>query len=250
MRRGRGHGRRRGHRHRFGYALAAGADLTGDGNGDLVVGVRIDLSGTYRGRVYVVPGPITGDVRLGASGATITGETDNAWLGARVMVLPGGAGGGGDLLAASAAFGASDYSVSDDGSVYLFEAPLTGSQAPADAVGVLTASGQKDGFGFGLTRLGDQDGDGFADLVITKQADAELFFAGGSARVYDGPVARNKLDTDSDAAFFGETGNVGHALRMPGDITGDGLLDLVVSGTDATGTGSTSGAAYIVPGSR
>lgn len=92
--------------------------------------------------------------------------------------------------------------------------------------------------------VGDVDGDGNADLVVTAPGiDGELADSGG-AYIFYGPLEGSRLQPD--ATLLGESGDgVGSFEVEVGDIDGDGSPDIVIG---AERRGGATGSIYIVHG--
>ena len=147
-----------------GYAVAGG-DLDGDGYSDLVVGApESDLGGNASGAVYVVQGPISGEVSLGSADLVIIGENNDDQVGNDVDVsddidLDGGL----DLIIGAAT---DDAGGSDSGAVYILleyapgtlDVVLTEAKILGDATDLQ--------LGTSVAGLGDVDGDGSGDVLV------------------------------------------------------------------------------------
>lgn len=199
-------------------SVAAGGDVDGDGDADLIVSVG--TSGCEQGSVYVVSG-----------GARLSGTNDVRDLGALLReegTCTGyGAGAGvGDVDDD----GLADFVITapEDGRGYLYygaagEAPARRAEADADASFT----------GAPIRRAlsaGDVNGDGVGDLLLRAadtDAGASTYFLvlGGERRA--GEVALDE----------GATRIEGVEVSPIGDVDGDGLDDLGVTGRVATNDG-------------
>lgn len=97
---------------------------------------------------------------------------------------------------------------------------------------------------------GDVNGDGFADLLWTAPMAARYADTGGAAYLMHGPITGHH-DVGEAVAFFGGADNrarFGVAAWGGGDLTGDGVPDLLFGAPEAAGGAQNSGAAYVVPG--
>lgn len=143
--------------------------------------------------------------------------------------------------------------VTDAGALYVWAGSSSPSAAPTATLTVPGAQAfdQLGGLGYAsgaALQFGDVTGDGVEDIVCLAHeagADGALYvFAGGPSLA--GPVVPRATLTASGAQGLGET--TGQALLLA-DVTGDGVLDLVVGAKNASvnGVGNT-GAIYLYAG--
>ncbi|MCP3978340.1 MAG: hypothetical protein GY716_03270 [bacterium] len=104
-----------------------------------------------------------------------------------------------------------------------------------------------DGFGGSVANLGDVNGDGFHDFVVGVPGNDDLFSASGKAVVYSGATRLRICNLyDPDAAG---SDNLGGSTAGIGDVTGDGVPDIVVgSGRDNTTAGNDAGSVLLFSG--
>lgn len=235
---------------RAGVHVSGVGDLNRDGLADFMVGVRRpDLMG----RVHVVlgradhPVPPLADLG-GVAGVVFDGEAPYDYAvkadGAGdvngdgfmdLLVGAGGAPNGLDMGRAYVLFGRSDNALPS-----LVEV--------ADGGGfVLEGGGEGDEVGSAVSRVGDVNGDGLSDVLVSSRSYPEFTNRG---RVYvvfgraDG-VFPSRVDLETGRGGFTLEGEaVGHRLGISatgaGDVNGDGLSDVIV--------GTTIGRAYVLFG--
>ncbi len=223
----------------FGTALANLGDVDGDGLDDLAVGMPgEDLDGTINvGIVRVIsgadlsticeaalPGAVFSDT-LGWSTASAGGDLNGNGTADLLAGVPGWDGTS-SLIGAVAAFNLPDCAF-----IRLMTDPaLDGS----------------DRLGRSVTSIGDVDGDGVPD-VASGAPFANLAPGGqGAVSVFSGADG-SVLFTLSDPA--GDADPLGHVVVGPGDLTGDGVPDIVAGAHEAdTAAGSARGAVYVFSG--
>jgi hypothetical protein len=139
--------------------------------------------------------------------------------------------------------GANDLAVATytaDGVAYLFLGPISGSPAPA---ATFLGSKNGDSVGHDVQGIGDQDGDGYADLLLSAAPFPDYNYQ-GRAYVVLGPVTgEHVVEDDADAMFQGDTFSemMGWAPSA-GDVNGDGVVDLMLGGPN---TNAYTGGSYV-----
>ncbi len=247
-----------------GSAVAGGADLTGDGVSDLVVGAfGATPNGGVSGRSYVVrgggnPSPFLADAADARSGFAIDGEAAADLSGDAVGVVGDVDGDGIDDILVGAR--GSDIAGTDSGRAYVVFGGMTTGVTLADVAagtGGFAIDGETGGdrCGLAVAGAGDVDGDGRGDLIV-----AAPYAPGGSefGRVY---VVFGKADglavalSDVAAGIGGfvidgedDGDRAGASVAAGGDIDGDGLSDIVVGAPGANAQGPSSGRVYVVFG--
>ena len=218
--------------------VAPAGDPDGDGLGDLLVASARDDEAPTFWRVRSLVGA-TGD--LGAATATYTATGFSAVKDARVA---GGQDLDGDTIpdVVLAAYGPLGGAGRRRGGVVWVDNGATSGEVELAAADATLTPGDTAGpaeHAVAVAVSPDIDGDGLADLFVGGTDGRRAF-------LFTGPL-RGAL-TDADAActieYDGAWASVGESVALPGDLTGDGLADMVV-GVPA---GAARGFVWIIAG--
>ena len=194
-----------------------------------------DLDGTLRsfGRSVVGAGDVNGDGF--ADILAITGSAEACvYLGSAMapggssVVLNGPSGDNGEFRSAAGVDdmngdGYADVIVGEDGfsHAYIYFGRPQGPAATA-SVDLLSPDGEASLFGFGISGVGDSNGDGLADAVVgTDQTGRIYVYLGSDATI--GP-----LPSVTPVSPNGGTAGFGFPVKGAGDVNGDGFEDLLV----------------------
>ena len=219
---------------RFGQSVSGAGDVNGDGYDDVVVGAYYADGGglTNSGKAYVFYG---GSVPDDEPDLILAGETVDDRLGYSVAGAGDVNGDGFDDIAAGAPN--QDAGGSNAGAVYLYFGGPDEDTLP-DLVLIGEAAG--DNFGWPVAGAGDVNGDGFADVMVGARNSDLSVNNGGRAYVFFGGQEPDEI---ADAVLIGEVaeGYLGMAVSGVGDVTGDGIPDVLAAapgdGTAGAGAG-------------
>jgi hypothetical protein len=190
------------------------ADLDGDGCSELVVGDG--------GTVWVFAGPVFGELSTEDAVAVITVEQPSFGT---LMTMGDLTGDGSDDLVVSAP---------NESMVWVFSGTLSGQLDGSDAFATFTSQTPNALLGRSVA-VGDWDGDGTEDLIIGEPSTIE---GEGAVWVLYGPVVGSNVVQDrADGVIRGAS--AGSSVALVGDVTGDGLTDLVVGGVPPLDLGAT-----------
>jgi hypothetical protein len=233
-----------------GQSIAAAGYLNDDILADVIIGAPgANGLGSDAGRAYVVLGGMSASSGLDSAQAIFLGEAEGDQAGYSV-IRAGDLDGDGQAELAIAAPWAS-YPAAESGAVYIVDSHTAGTHNLATASARLTGSSTGEQAGRSLEPGGDLNGDGYDNLLVGAPYHGGSSTGLQSGRVYiltsstaDGPLGEQSL------VITGEEANafVGQDICAPGDLDGDGQVDLILSSGNADSAGVDSGEVYVFYG--
>ena len=210
-----------------GTTVSALGDVNGDGTPDFLA------AGFDNGEAWFFSGPTRTSSVNGA---------DAAWSGFDYVT---GAAGVGDIDGDGyndMALGNRNYE--PGGAWWVYLGPPSSSESPSSAYVRLEATGTDDYVGWYADGVGDMDGDGRDEFMVSAPyGDSGNSDAGTTYLLYGSELSSGTMSLGDAQAFFpGERADdhAGTNVAGPGDVTGDGVPDLLI--------GSWANAAYLVEG--
>lgn len=241
-----------------GSAVACLGDLDGDGHDDVAIAAKGSARGGAEdtGAVYLFYGRPTWPAVLPLAGADAVLTGTQAYEQAGVAVAPAGdvdGDGNPDVL-----IGAPNAEVGGevDGAAHLLLGTgerLSGQVSLQERATRLSAHEVGARLGWSLTALGDFDGDGVDDFAVGSSTSATLqperpgsawIVLGGEGLT--GTVDLDERGTRIDGLAPGELAGI--SVAGVGDVSGDGLADLVIGAVEAEHEGVRVGRVSLVPG--
>ncbi|MCP5014893.1 MAG: hypothetical protein GY938_06355, partial [Ketobacter sp.] len=252
-----------------GHSVQFIGDFNGDGNNDVLIGApQADGGATDSGEAFVVfgnDGPTFNDIDLtalsGTDGFTITTSNSNAQLGGSVSSADINGDGLTDII-----IGAPEtetLSRTNNGVAIILYGRVAGTyndvaleSIPAGEGFVIHGENSTDRTSHSVRGIGDVNGDGIGDLMLSTIHDDEGGASAGAAWVIFGVAGTSRSDIDLSTLssidgfkIIGDaSGDDFGGSATVGDINGDGYQDLMISSVSGDNAGSLNGEVNVIWG--
>lgn len=234
----------------LGYRLGGQGDLNGDGVPDLLMSAVGQCEGGLdAGAIYVMEGPVSGDISAAAADRKVLGAARRELAGQALSVAGDVNGDGyGDFVVGERSKSGSEGDF--QGVVYMVLGPGSGVSELAGADSTMWGERASDEAGYSVGSAGDLDMDGFDDLIVGALLESSVVESGGAVYVVHGPVSGTSSLRDADIKMTGaeEGAGAGGSVAGVGDVDSDGLPDLLVGATGDSEGAFAAGAAYLILG--
>ncbi|MCF0061843.1 FG-GAP-like repeat-containing protein [Dyadobacter chenwenxiniae] len=224
----------------FGSALSGAGDVNGDGFSDIIVGSWGYSNGqTDEGAAYIYYGSAAG---INLDGFKIELNVATADFGKSVATA-GDVNNDGfsDVIVGAPGF---SNGQANEGAVYVFR----GSQAGISGVATdrIESNQSLSYYGSAVASAGDQNGDGYSDIVVGAYKYDNIFAVDlGAVFVYRG--AASNVQQMPVMTLYGsqENSQFGYAVSSAGDLNGDGYSDIIVGAPNYANGQNSEGAVSI-----
>ena len=235
-----------------GQTVAAAGDLDGDGLADVLIGAQQTPEGAANGVAYTVTGPISGSLDLVEADSALHGN-DGSLAGSSLVGLGDMDGDGLSDIAVGAWL--DDRYGGETGVAFIWYAADGWPQEETldKSAGILVCGDGRDRAGRHVGAAGDVDNDGLADLLVTAIEPGRGDTPSQAAVwLWEGPVYGTNRVEEGEAVLLAAPSATetleGFTATGVGDVSGDGMDDILVGWANADDNGTMSGAAYLATG--
>jgi hypothetical protein len=244
----------------LGRSAGCGGDVNGDGIDDIVMAASVnDENGVDAGQTYVIFGKKTGwamNQSVSNADASYWGEAGSDSAGIWSAIAPDVNGDNLDDILIGAAN--NDRGGAQAGSSYLVLGMKNGwamdVQLANKADGSWFGEAAGDALGLMVSGLGDVNGDGLGDILLSSYMNDYTGTDAGEAYIIFGQKnnwARNvNISAGMNASYVGEAAYdyAGRGVGFGGDVNGDGLNDILIGAPQNGGAGANAGKVYLFLG--
>jgi hypothetical protein len=239
-----------------GYSVAGAGDVNSDGYDDFLIGARgDDDGGTWAGQTYLILGHTSGwtsNTNISKANASFWGEDKEDGSGYAVAGAGDVNGDGYDDILIGAP-GDEEGGAQSSGQVYLIFGKPSGWAMDTDlstANASFLDKNQYDGFGSDVAGVGDVNGDGYDDILMSAPGDDDAASGAGATFLFFGKASGWAMHTkvfDADASFLGEKAadESGHFIAGAGDVNDDGYDDFMISAPENDDGADRAGQTYL-----
>ncbi len=229
-----------------GSSVSGAGDLDADGYDDVVVGGY--GASSEAGEAYVIYGPVTAGGLLSYVDVVLTGEAAGDEAGYCVAGAGDTDGDGMDDLIVGATGESSGGTQA--GAAYIVFGPTVSGDIGTVADVKLTGEHTWDYAGYAVDGVGDTDGDGLEDVLVTSRYEDSGGATAGAAYLVLGGVSGTVSLASADAKLLGSAANelVGSSVAGIGDFDVDGMDDFLLGAEGGDISGSSSGTVYMLQG--
>ena len=246
-----------------GFSLSISGDVNGDGFDDILIGAPDNKEGGMMpnypydgaGQIYLYFGKKNGwsnNVSLINSDASFIGEYAGDHAGVSVSIARDlNNNGFDDILIGSHM---NDSAGINSGKAYLIFGNSSGWKMDINLSQVNTSfigESKGDLAGNSISGVGDTNGDGINDFLVSAIANSENGFASGQTYLFlgkkSGWINNSNLST-ADASFWGEyiSDGAGYIVAGGGDYNGDGFDDILIGAESNDEGGKSAGQTYLI----
>ena len=231
-----------------GWAVSIHGDDNGDGIDDVAIGAPTDSDAAhFAGAVWVKQGPITANATLADVDAKLIGVDKDDQAGWDVEWVGDTNGDGFDDLLVGAWL--ADEGGLEAGTAYLVSGPVSLPMSLDHGAAMIAGNSAGDNLGRLTAGVGDLDGDGFSDLLVSAIGESTNGAYGGGAWAFLGPLSGVHRAADAQAWLLGQEGDAIDRVAGLGDIDDDGLDDFIIGAYCESTYADCNGAAYAFLGS-
>ena len=234
----------------LGYETLSAGDVNGDGVLDIMINAYREESPDdvfNAGVTHLFYGPISRSLTLNDASASIHGFVEKSQSGSSSAAGGDIDGDGlGDLLIGTP-FEAKGDNL-DVGRLYVVTQTPQGNVSLEDAIANIGGVHPEESFARNSVGLYDINSDSYGDIAVSAKRSDISVVDGGSIHMFLGPLQGSLLSSDANGIFVGENagGWAGVSLNAPGDINGEGTVDLLVGGSVNTDQDGKLGIGYMV----